>query len=110
MKEVLLHRTADCNSLKMTNNASGNSETITKNNHIFSVDFILKCHREDYQCMKKSGQTAWPIVAAGIPELGVKASDPFMVDVIENNHNGLELKFTDFVIIGGKECLIQDIK
>lgn len=71
---------------------------------------MIKCKYEDWQCMTRSGQVAWSMVANGIPELGIQSSEPLKVKIVQNDQNGLKLKFTDLVVSGLKTCIVNDVR
>ncbi|XP_059057499.1 circadian clock-controlled protein daywake-like [Achroia grisella] len=75
-----------------------------------SAPFIKPCKSSDNACLLASAQAALPIVAAGIPELGVKPLDPLHIPLVKSNTAGLEVTFSDNVVTGLKGCKIEAIK
>ncbi|XP_026748696.1 circadian clock-controlled protein daywake-like [Galleria mellonella] len=75
-----------------------------------SAPFIKPCKSSDTDCLIASAQAAVPIVAAGIPELGVRSLDPMKIPVVKSNTAGLEVTFSDNVVTGLKGCKIESLK
>ncbi|XP_075975510.1 circadian clock-controlled protein daywake-like [Anticarsia gemmatalis] len=75
-----------------------------------AAPFITKCKSDDTKCMKVSAQNAIPVVAAGIPELGVKQLDPLRIKYLDASSKGLKLVLNDVVGTGLKGCVVKKIQ
>ncbi|XP_028040396.1 protein takeout-like [Bombyx mandarina] len=75
-----------------------------------SAPFITPCKVGDSACFVASAQAAVPIVAAGIPDLGIKPLDPLHISVINGNQGGLELTFKDTIVRGLSGCHVEGVK
>ncbi|XP_026744443.1 circadian clock-controlled protein-like [Trichoplusia ni] len=75
-----------------------------------SAPFIKPCKGGDNACIVSSAQAALPIIAAGIPELGIKSIDPMHLEVIKGDQGGLALTFKDTTVTGMKGCNVDGIK
>ncbi|XP_068633993.1 circadian clock-controlled protein daywake-like [Battus philenor] len=78
--------------------------------HSASAPFIKPCKDGDGACVLASSQAAIPVVAQGIPELGVKSLDPLHVPLITSDQGSLKLTFKDTVLTGLKGCKIDSVK
>ncbi|KAJ8716875.1 hypothetical protein PYW07_003502 [Mythimna separata] len=72
--------------------------------------FIKPCKSGDNACILQSAQAAVPVMAAGIPELGIKSLDPLHFDEIKGDQGGLQLNFRDTTVTGMKGCKVENIK
>ncbi|XP_061378453.1 protein takeout-like [Danaus plexippus] len=76
-----------------------------------SVPSFLKiCKRGDDACILSSAKSSLPILAKGIPELGVKSLDPMHIPLIVSNESGLKLKFKNSTMTGLSGCHVDDFK
>ncbi|KPJ16052.1 Circadian clock-controlled protein [Papilio machaon] len=75
-----------------------------------SAPFIKPCKDGDNACILASSQAVIPVLAPGVPELGVQPLDPLKVPRITSNQGSLKLTFTDTVLTGLKGCKIESIK
>ncbi|XP_028177870.1 protein takeout-like isoform X2 [Ostrinia furnacalis] len=75
-----------------------------------SAPFITPCKQGDAACLKSSAQAALPIIAPGIPELGIKPLDPLRLDLVKGDQGGLQLSFRDTVLTGMKGCTVENVK
>ncbi|CAD0201614.1 unnamed protein product [Chrysodeixis includens] len=75
-----------------------------------SAPFIKPCKAGDNACIMTSAQAALPVLAPGIPELGIKSVDPMHLDVIKGDQGGLALTFKDTTVTGMKGCHVDGIK
>ncbi|KAG6454228.1 circadian clock-controlled protein daywake [Manduca sexta] len=66
--------------------------------------FITKCNGEDSKCITAAAQTAIPILAAGIAELGVETMDPLNIASVNASSSNLQLLVKDVVVTGTKNC------
>lgn len=76
----------------------------------FLAPFITPCHATDSACMKASAQKAVPILAAGVPSLGINVMDPMHVDRVATTQAGLEMDFKNTIVRGLRHCHVEDIK
>nr|XP_032516544.1 uncharacterized protein LOC116769529 [Danaus plexippus plexippus] len=74
-----------------------------------SAHFIKPCHRNDRACLKLSAQAAVPILAKGIPSLGMKPLDPMDMEEVKANRAGLMMHFTNTKVLGLKHCKVLDL-
>ncbi|XP_049872598.1 protein takeout-like [Pectinophora gossypiella] len=72
--------------------------------------FITPCGPSDSSCMKSSAQKAVPIMAAGLPELGVKPLDPAVIDLVKADQAGLKLEFRKTTVKGLRNCNVLNVK
>uniref|UniRef100_A0A2A4JLY9 Uncharacterized protein n=1 Tax=Heliothis virescens TaxID=7102 RepID=A0A2A4JLY9_HELVI len=75
-----------------------------------SAPFIQKCKWDDSKCIKGSAQSAIPILAAGIPELGVEKLDPFYMKSLDASSNGLNLQLWDIKGTGLSGCVAKKMQ
>ncbi|KPI95934.1 PREDICTED: protein takeout-like [Papilio xuthus] len=75
-----------------------------------SAPFIKPCKDGDNACILASSQAAIPLLAPGMPSLGVKSLDPLKVPRITSDQGSLKLTFTDTMLTGLKGCKIESIK
>ncbi|KAF9417550.1 hypothetical protein HW555_005380 [Spodoptera exigua] len=75
-----------------------------------SAPFIKPCKSGDNACVLASAQIAVPIMAVGIPELGIKSLDPMRFDEIKGDQAGLSLTFKDTTVTGMKGCTVDGVK
>ncbi|OWR46125.1 juvenile hormone binding protein [Danaus plexippus plexippus] len=74
-----------------------------------TAHFIKPCHRNDRACLKLSAQAAVPILAKGIPSLGMKPLDPMDMEEVKANRAGLMMHFTNTKVLGLKHCKVLDL-
>ncbi|KAF9813492.1 hypothetical protein SFRURICE_017071 [Spodoptera frugiperda] len=72
--------------------------------------FIKKCKWDDSKCIKATAQNAIPILAAGIPELGVQKLDPFRMETLDASSPTLKLLLWNITGTGLKDCLAKKVK
>ncbi|KAH9638193.1 hypothetical protein HF086_005186 [Spodoptera exigua] len=72
--------------------------------------FIKKCKWDDSKCMKATAQNAIPILAAGIPELGVQRLDPFTMKTLDASSPTLKLLLWDVTGTGLKDCIAKKVQ
>ncbi|KAJ8723088.1 hypothetical protein PYW08_003000 [Mythimna loreyi] len=72
--------------------------------------FITPCQSANNVCILRSAQAAVPVMAAGIPALGIKSLDPLYFDEIQGDQGGLQLNFKDTTVTGMKGCKVEAIK
>ncbi|XP_063622403.1 circadian clock-controlled protein daywake-like [Cydia splendana] len=70
---------------------------------------IKPCKWDDSTCLKASAQAAIPVIAAGIPELGVASSDPMVVEKMSSNNAGLNLDLSQITITGLSQCQVGKV-
>nr|ANC68525.1 takeout/juvenile hormone binding-like protein [Helicoverpa armigera] len=75
-----------------------------------SAPFIRKCKWDDSKCIKESAQSAIPILAAGIPELGVEKLDPFYMKSLDASSSGLKLLLWDIKGTGLNGCVAKKVQ
>lgn len=75
-----------------------------------SAPFIKPCKSGDQECIIASAQAAVPIMAPGVPELGIKPVDPMSLPLIKGDQGGLQLTFKDTVMTGMKGCSVDALK
>lgn len=71
--------------------------------------FIAKCKWDDSKCLKASAQKAIPIIAAGIPELGVETLDPIFIKSLDASSTDLKLHLKDISGTGLKDCTAKKV-
>lgn len=71
---------------------------------------ITPCHPTDLICLKTSAQQAVPLLAAGIPSLGMETLDPMNVDEVKASQAGLNMDFKNTVVRGLRHCHVLDLK
>ncbi|KAI8422089.1 hypothetical protein MSG28_009978 [Choristoneura fumiferana] len=72
--------------------------------------FITPCRASDSACMVASAMSATPVLAAGVPQLGLSPLDPMTVDRVTSNQAGLQLQMTDTTVKGLKNCVVMSMK
>ncbi|KPJ16053.1 Protein takeout [Papilio machaon] len=72
--------------------------------------FITPCYARDSQCLRASTQRAVPVVAAGLPELGMEPLDPMTLDGIVADQSGLHMEFRNTVVKGLRNCEVMRVK
>nr|XP_021192596.2 protein takeout [Helicoverpa armigera] len=75
-----------------------------------SGSFITPCREEDLPCLKASAQEAVPILAAGIPSMGIATLDPMHVDRVKTMQAGLLMDFRNTSVTGLKHCKVLMLK
>ncbi|CAH0682926.1 unnamed protein product [Spodoptera exigua] len=68
--------------------------------------FITPCKQEDTACLKASAQAALPLLAAGVPEMGISVMDPMHVDQVKTVEAGLAMDFRNTYVKGLKNCKV----
>ncbi|KAJ2951300.1 hypothetical protein O0L34_g5703 [Tuta absoluta] len=74
------------------------------------VPFITPCHAKDFACMKTSAQKAVPVMAAGVPAIGVKPLDPMRIELVKADQAGLKLEFRKTTVKGLRNCVVTSMK
>ncbi|XP_061714329.1 circadian clock-controlled protein daywake-like [Cydia pomonella] len=69
-----------------------------------------KCKPSDSDCLKSAAQALTPLLAAGMPALGMEPLDIMRVDEIRMDLAGLRLNMTNSSITGLKNAVIDKIK
>ncbi|XP_022828211.1 uncharacterized protein LOC111357662 [Spodoptera litura] len=72
--------------------------------------FIEKCKWDDSKCIKATAQNAIPILAAGIPELGVETLDPFSMKTLDASSPTLKLLLWNITGTGLKDCIAKKVQ
>ncbi|KOB68703.1 DUF233 protein [Operophtera brumata] len=72
--------------------------------------FITPCKSGDNDCAIQSAQAAVPIVAPGIPELGIKPLDPLPLRLVKGDSAGLQLTLKDSLVKGMRGCKVEGIR
>ncbi|KAJ0183538.1 hypothetical protein K1T71_001514 [Dendrolimus kikuchii] len=72
--------------------------------------FITPCHAHDTACLKSSAQKAVPILAAGVPSLGIEKMDPMRLDRVQASQAGLNMDFRNTVVKGLRNCEVLSLK
>nr|ATU07287.1 takeout [Spodoptera litura] len=67
---------------------------------------ITPCKQDDTACLKASAQAAVPILAAGIPNMGISVMDPMHVDRVKTVEAGLAMDFRNTNVKGLKNCKV----
>ncbi|CAH0719777.1 unnamed protein product, partial [Brenthis ino] len=74
------------------------------------ANFIQPCHAQDSTCLKLSAQNALPVVAAGIPSLGMNTLDPMVVDRVVASQAGLNMDFNNTIVKGLRHCHVLELR
>lgn len=75
-----------------------------------SAPFITPCKSGDNACAMQSAQVAVPIMATGVPELGIKPLDPLHLDLVKGDTAGLQLTLKNTDVTGMKNCKVEAMK
>ncbi|KAG6440856.1 hypothetical protein O3G_MSEX001522 [Manduca sexta] len=75
-----------------------------------SAPFIRPCHAADSACLKSSAQQAVPVLAAGIPSMGIETLDPMRVDRVMTSQAGLDMDFRNTIVKGLRNCEVISLK
>ncbi|XP_023935636.2 protein takeout-like [Bicyclus anynana] len=78
--------------------------------HCQYAPFIEACKSKDRSCLVRSAQAALPVVAAGVPALGLRSLDPMRVPLVDASQGGLNISFTDSTVKGLRNCRILDLE
>lgn len=66
------------------------------------------CDSNDEECITSSFNETLPAIAAGIPTLGVKPSDPLKMEIIIGVLPKLTYIFRNAVMTGYKDCIVTN--
>nr|ACF39402.1 takeout-like protein 2 [Epiphyas postvittana] len=72
--------------------------------------FITPCRQADSACHLSSANRAAPILAAGVPQLGLASLDPMRVGRVASNQAGLDLEMTDTTVKGLGKCVVLNVR
>lgn len=65
---------------------------------------VKKCKGEDSKCIKEQTLAVIPILAGGLPELGIAPIDPVKFKVMDASSPSLKLVLRDVTMKGLKNC------
>ncbi|KAJ8716876.1 hypothetical protein PYW07_003503 [Mythimna separata] len=71
---------------------------------------ITPCREEDAACLKASAQAAVPLLAAGVPSMGIAVMDPMHVEQVKTTQAGLAMDFRNTSVTGLSHCKVLDLK
>ncbi|CAG9135374.1 unnamed protein product [Plutella xylostella] len=69
--------------------------------------FIIPCHQADSECLKSSTQKAVPVLAGGVPALGLPPLDPMVVERVKASQAGLIMDFRNTTVKGLRNCAVE---
>ncbi|CAH0586776.1 unnamed protein product [Chrysodeixis includens] len=72
--------------------------------------FITPCREQDTVCLQMSAQKAVPILAAGIPAMGIARLDPMYVEQVRTSQAGLDMDFRNTSVTGLRNCEVLHCK
>lgn len=75
-----------------------------------SAPFIRPCYSSDAVCLRESTQDALPVIAAGVPSLGMQTLDPMTLERVVANQAGLHMDFRNTVVKGLRNCQVLNVK
>uniref|UniRef100_A0A2H1V876 SFRICE_000534 n=1 Tax=Spodoptera frugiperda TaxID=7108 RepID=A0A2H1V876_SPOFR len=71
---------------------------------------ITPCKQDDAACLKASAQAAVPLLAAGVPDMGIATMDPMHIDQVKTVQAGLAMDFRNTIVKGLKNCKVLNLK
>ncbi|CAG9562803.1 unnamed protein product [Danaus chrysippus] len=74
------------------------------------ASYFPLCKLGDDACILSSAKSSLPVLAKGIPELGVESVDPMYIPLIVSNESGLKLKFKNSTLTGLSGCHVDELK
>ncbi|XP_046978162.1 circadian clock-controlled protein daywake-like [Vanessa cardui] len=72
--------------------------------------FIARCHATNSTCLRLSSQYALPIIAAGIPSLGMSSLDPMAMKQVKAVQSGLKMDFKNTTVRGLRNCKVLELR
>ncbi|XP_050348729.1 protein takeout-like [Nymphalis io] len=72
--------------------------------------FITPCPATNSTCLRLSSQHALPIVAAGIPSLGMSSLDPMAMKQVKAIQAGLKMDFKNTLVRGLRNCKVMELR
>ncbi|KAJ8723087.1 hypothetical protein PYW08_002999 [Mythimna loreyi] len=72
--------------------------------------YIRPCHEKDAECLQASAQAAVPLLAAGVPSMGIAVMDPMHVKQVKTSQAGLDMDFRNTNVTGLRHCKVLDLK
>ncbi|XP_068626016.1 circadian clock-controlled protein daywake-like [Battus philenor] len=75
-----------------------------------SSSIIRPCNRNDEACITQSANIAMPLIAAGIPALGVDGFDPMHLEEASGVVENFVFNFTNNDAVGYSKCIISGLQ
>ncbi|XP_075975344.1 protein takeout-like [Anticarsia gemmatalis] len=72
--------------------------------------FVTPCKEADLVCLKSSAEKALPVLAAGVPELGIAKMDPMFMEQVKTSQAGLDMDFRNTNVTGLRHCKVLNLK
>ncbi|CAG9787830.1 unnamed protein product [Diatraea saccharalis] len=73
-------------------------------------DFIRPCNTTEPACLIKATRDAIPEFSKGLPELGVPALDPFVIDQLPIQLPGIKVTFHEGKATGLRKCEVRNVE